>query len=186
MSENTFEKAASMVHQVDQDGMQRITELAEQQIDLEQQIKDKLAEVDELKLTLRSIQEEELPSVMQEYNMKGYELESGFKIKRETNIEAHISKKNEDEAFAWLKANRFDDIIKNQIVANFGRGDESKAEELVGELSSKGYACGVKKSVHHNTLKSFCREQIEKGVKFPADLFGIFIGEKTKITKPTK
>jgi len=52
VSENTFEKAASMVHQVDQDGMQRITELAEQQIDLEQQIKDKLAEVDELKLTL--------------------------------------------------------------------------------------------------------------------------------------
>ena len=122
MSENTFEKAATMVHEVDQDGMQRITELAQQQIDLEQQIKDKLAEVDELKYTLRSIQEEELPSVMQEYNMKGYELENGFKIKRETNIEAHISKKNEDEAFAWLKANKFDDIIKNQIVANFGRG----------------------------------------------------------------
>ena len=140
MSENTFEKAATMVHEVDQDGMQRITELARQQIDLEQQIKDKLAEVDELKYTLRSIQEEELPSVMQEYNMKGYELENGFKIKRETNIEAHISKKNEDEAFAWLKANKFDDIIKNQIVANFGRGDEAKAEELVGELSSKGYA----------------------------------------------
>ena len=64
MSENTFEKAATMVHEVDQDGMQRITELAQQQIDLEQQIKDKLAEVDELKYTLRSIQEEELPSVM--------------------------------------------------------------------------------------------------------------------------
>jgi len=186
VSENTFEKAASMVHQVDQDGMQRITQLAEEQIDLEKQIKEKLEEVNDLKYRLKNIQEDELPSVMQEYNMKGYELENGFKIKRETNIEAHISKKNEDEAYAWLKQNNFDDIIKNQIVANFGRGDESKAEQLVTELADNGYACDVKKSVHHNTLKSFCREQIEKGVKFPAELFGIFIGEKTKITKPIK
>jgi len=33
------------------------------------------------------------------------------------------------------------------------------------------------------TLKAFVKDQVEKGGAIPMDLFGIFIGEKAKITK---
>jgi hypothetical protein len=33
-----------------------------------------------------------------------------------------------------------------------------------------------------NDLKAFVREQIEKGKNVPADLFGVYIANKTKIT----
>jgi hypothetical protein len=36
------------------------------------------------------------------------------------------------------------------------------------------------------TLKAFVKDQFEQGNNVPADLFGLYIGEKTKISKAKK
>ena len=44
----------------------------------------------------------------------------------------------------------------------------------------------TKKWVEPMTLKAFVKDQIEKGSAIPMDLFGIYIGDKAKITKRRK
>ena len=50
-------------------------------------------------------------------------------------------------------------------------------------LDSMGQSYTTKESVHHATLKSFAREQMEKGTDIPVTLFGLYSGFTTKISK---
>ncbi|MEC8831477.1 MAG: hypothetical protein VX772_03885, partial [Bacteroidota bacterium] len=89
-----------------------------------------------------------------------------------------------EEAFGWLKEHGHDDIIKNEVIIRFGRGEEDKANELVKELDGKGLSPDQKRRVEPMTIKGFVREQIEKGVNLPQDKFGVYTFYDTKIIKP--
>jgi hypothetical protein len=68
----------------------------------------------------------------------------------------------------------------------FGKGEDSDAKIAVQALKDLGHEPVDKQSVHPMTLKSFIREQYESGSNFPADLFGAFVGNKTKIAPAKK
>jgi len=89
-------------------------------------------------------------------------------------------------AFKWLRHNNFDAIIKRNIILNFGKGEDQKADKVKEELMKLGYAPQDKSGVHPMTLKAFIRERIEAAQPIPQDLFQIHTGSRAKITPPAK
>ena len=74
-------------------------------------------------------------------------------------------------------------MIKNQVTANFSRGEESNATSLADDLEGSGHRVSTKKWIEPMTLKAFVREQVEQGSELPHDLFNVFIGEKATILR---
>jgi predicted secreted acid phosphatase len=69
------------------------------------------------------------------------------------------------------------------VTAKFGRGQDDIAEKVVNQLAEQGYYAEAQKKVEPPTLKAWVREQFEKGVNIPQDLFGVYAGQRATIKK---
>lgn len=164
---------------VDETSLKRVTELANQQIEAEDAVSKAETDLAQKKEALRRIQEDLLPDLMTEIGMTSFKLENGRQVTIKDGIAASISKKNQAPAFSWLRDHNLGDIIKNEIIITFGRGEVDRANKMYQNVIEAGLPCARKASVHHNTLKSVLTEQLEKGVDIPFDLFGIHEWEKS-------
>ena len=181
-----FEDAATDLKTVDEQGLSLVSKLANVQRTLEQRVTQLEDELKQAKRNLREIAEEQLPSAMAEHSISELVLEDGSRVSVGKFYSASISKDKSDEAFGWLVANDFGDLIKNQVATTFVRGQEEQAKQFADDLIHRGMAVNTKKWVEPMTLKAFVKDQFEQGNNVPADLFGLYVGEKTKITKPKK
>ena len=75
-----------------------------------------------------------------------------------------------------------DDPIVNTTTKN-ERGEDNLAKDLLAELGQRGMQTQTKTWVEPMTLKSFVKEQVEKGENLPYDLLGIFVGQRAKIRR---
>ena len=181
-----FESVADALSTLNKDGIALVSRLAEQQQLAQKQV-DLLEEnLKDAKKKLREVAEELLPEAMKENNMLDFTLLDGSKVEVSKFYGASISKGNQGEAFHWLIENGHGDLIKNQVSTNFVRGQEQDAENFADELNDRGMPVNTKKWVEPMTLKAFARDQLEKGTKIPMDVFGIYIGNKAKITRKQK
>ena len=178
-----IEDIADKLSQVSEKGLSTVSSLAQQQINLENRIKDIEKELKEQKHKLREVQEDLLPAALQEYNMTGYTMDDGSEISVKPFYNASISKDNADDAFKWLTSNGHASLIKNNISASFGRGQDNEAKSLLSELHGRGLQTTSKTWVEPMTLKAFVKEQVEKGENLPYDLLGIFVGQRANIKR---
>ncbi len=162
--------------------IRRIAELANKQLDLERSVASLEETLKAEKEKLRVVQEHDLPDALAEAGISEMKLADGSRVKAEPFVHAHISKANVDEAHAWLIDNGFGELIKREVVAKFGRGD-NKFEKAKAALIAEGIVPDTKEAVHHQRLRAFAKEQIEKGTDIPTKLFGLYSGFKTKISK---
>ena len=75
------------------------------------------------------------------------------------------------------------DVIKNMITVSFGRNEDNKAATFADLAQGQGYQPTQKLKVEPMTLKALVRERTEKGLEMPTDLFNVFAGNRTKITR---
>ena len=181
-----FESAAQELSAVDESALSQVSKLAQIQLSLEERVADLEEQLKQAKRDLKEIAEDLLPAAMSEHRFTEIKLEDGSSIGVSKFYSASIPKDRSDEAFRWLVDNDHGDLIKNQVATNFVRGQEKLADEFASELAERGMAVNTKKWVEPMTLKAFVKDQFEQGNNVPADLFGLYIGEKTKITKPKK
>jgi hypothetical protein len=144
--------------------------------DLEDLLKSKKEE-------LRRQSEEELPSMMAELGINSFELDDGSKVTVRDLYGGYISVPNRDAAYEWLRENNYDDIIKNIIAVQFGRGEDQKAEQYLKILEGHGLLPEQNTSIHPSTLKAWVKERMENGDQFPMDLFGAFVGQRAVIKR---
>lgn len=144
--------------------------------DLEDLLKSKKEE-------LRRQSEEELPSMMAELGINSFELDDGSKVTVRDLYGGYISVPNRDAAYEWLRENNYDDIIKNIIAVQFGRGEDQKAEHYLKILEGHGLLPEQNTSIHPSTLKAWVKERMENGDQFPMDLFGAFVGQRAVIKR---
>jgi len=179
-----FESVSEELSTVDETGLSQVSRLAQMQLRLQQKVALLESELKDAKKSVREIAEDQLPAAMSEHNITELKLEDGSSITVKTFYSASIPKDRSNEAFQWLVDNNFGDLIKNQVSTSFVRGQEEQAEQLANELAERQMSVNTKKWVEPMTLKAFARDQTEQGKSLPADLFGLFIGEKATITKP--
>ena len=164
-------------------GLGKISMLAEQYTDLEEDIKGVEARLKVLKEQAREIAEKQLPEAMAEVGMAKFTLTDGSEITVKPYYSAKISDEKREECFGWLHDNGHEALIKDEVVLTFNRGEHDKAEEFKAWLDEQGYDFSGKMGVHPQTLTAFVKEQVESGAEFPLELFNVYIGQIAKIKR---
>ncbi len=151
--------------------------------DLEDRIKEKDTELKKLKKDLDVVSGEVIPTMMTEMNISTLKLADGSAVEVKPIYGASISIDKKEKAFNWLRNNGLGDLIKNEITVSFGRNEDNKATAYAGLAAGQGFQPVQKLKVEPMTLKALVRERIESGQDMPSDLFNVFAGNRTKITR---
>ena len=160
---------------------------------LEDRIKEKETELKKLKKDSGIISEEVIPTMMTEMNISTLKLADGSAVEVKPIYGASLGQgrsesdsdfiKRREEAFNWLRNNGLGDLIKNEVTVSFGRNEDNKAANYAVLAQGQGYQPIQKLKVEPMTLKALVRERVESGKDMPSDLFNVFAGNRTKITR---
>ena len=151
--------------------------------DLEDQVKTEEQALKDKEKEIERISGEVIPTLLSEMGLSSLKLADGSAVDVKPYYAANISVKNREAAYNWLRENGLGDIIKNDITVSFGRGEDNKAAEYANLAKGQGFQPTQKLKVEPMTLKALVRERIEKGVEMPMDIFNVFVGNRTKLTR---
>ena len=160
-----------------------ISELAKAALLLEKDITDLEATLTEKKEQLRNLTDERLPDALKEIGMTKFQMTDGSVIEVKPFYSASIPVDRRGEAYEWLRAHGYDDIIKNTVSVQFGRGEDDAAGDLINSIRKQGLLPEQAEKIESQTLKAWVREMVEKGTEFPSELFGAYTGFKAKIKR---
>lgn len=184
MMEQDFEDTiASSVEKLDQGGAISVASLARDIRSTEAVIVDLEEVLKTTKAKLLKLTDEELPALMEEMGILSLTLDDGSVVKVTRTYGGSILVENRPKAYEWLREHGYDDIIKNTVMCQFGRGEDDRAKGFAEFAAEKGFAPEQKTEIHSQTLRAFVKERIEKGDAFPMELFGAYIGQRAIIKK---
>ena len=182
MSDINFEKDQEEVL----DRTSNITSLADQVKklrDLEDQVKADEQALKNKQREVERISGEIIPTLLSEMGLSSLKLADGSAVEVKPYYAANISVNNREAAYSWLRSNGLGDIIKNEITVSFGRNEDNKAANYANLAKGQGYQPTQKLKVEPMTLKALVRERIEAGKEMPTDIFNVFVGNRTKLTR---
>lgn len=167
---------------VSDEAISSLSELCEKKAKLLEYIAEAEEALKALKKQHAYVDEVQIPEKMQDLGVESITLNDGKKV-AVTNVYAgSVRKDSAMEAFMWLEQNGHGGIVKSEVKVNFGKGERENAVELVTNMREDyGVLAEFKQSVHPMTMKSFVREQHEKGEDLPDTLFSTHIGKKTTL-----
>lgn len=177
-----FESDAQAIA-VENNSLSAVAELGRQAILLEKDIEDLEATLAERKEALRNLTDERIPDALKEIGMAKFTMTDGSEIEVKPFYSASIPVDRRGEAYEWLRSHGYDDIIKNTVSVQFGRGEDDAAGELIDNIRKQGLLPEQAEKIESQTLKAWVREMVEKGTEFPTELFGAYTGFKAKIKR---
>jgi hypothetical protein len=132
---------------------------------------------------LLKLTDEELPSALAEVGISSFKLEDGSTVEVKQTYGASILVNNRDSAYNWLRDHGYDDIIKNTVLCQFGRGEDDQASAFAALAQQQGYVPEQKTEIHPQTLRAFVKERVENGDEFPMELFGAWVGQRAVVKR---
>jgi len=164
--------------------MAAVVDLSDTLVQLENEVTEAEEALSALKNKRKTIAEEHLPTMLETMGIDGLSLSNGKQIVLNEFVDARI--KDSEAAFDWLRATNNDSIIKNQISITLGRDQDDLAQEIKDLIEeSFSVVADRKVTIHHATLKSFCRDALdnpELAESLPREAFGIYQGKRVKVT----
>ena len=164
-------------------GLSKVSRLAEELIDRDEQVKEAEAHLKILKEQARDVAERLLPEAMAEVGMVKFVLTDGSEVTVKPYYSAKIGDDKRDECFNWLQDHGHEALIKDEVSITFNKGEHERAEEFKSQLAQQGIEYNGKMGVHSQTLTAFVREQVESGAEFPLELFNVYIGQIAKVKR---
>ena len=167
---------------VEAEGGKQLSSLIRQLNNVQSQIDDAEAHLKALKQEKQRISFEQIPALMDEMGIERVDVD-GATVSLKPFVSASIPADRKQEAFNWLREHGLDDIIKNDIVLSFGRGQDNEAGSLMAELDGRGFHPESKTHIHSMTLKAFIKERVEKGQPIDLDMFGAFVARTADVKR---
>ena len=161
--------------------LKEMSDLCAEQAAIEEEMKQLEEQLKAKAKAARKLSQEIIPAKMQELGLESLTLKDGSAVKVKQLVQASIPVRHRETAFQWLRDRGHGDLIKNQISAEFGKGEDKSAGEFIDNIKSLGYEPKQKVWVEPMTLKAFVKEQIQNGHNIPMDLFGVYVANKTNI-----
>ena len=180
LEDDIFADASSFDNVTPKEG-KRLSSLVNQLNQVTKEVQDAEDHLKILKAQKQKISFEQIPEVMDEMGIDRLDVD-GATVSLKSFVSASIPVDKKDEAYAWLRENGYDDIIKNDLTLSFGRGEDNVAKDLMFDLDQRGFHPESKTHIHSMTLKAFVKDMVEKGVKIDLDLFGAFVA-RTAVVK---
>lgn len=133
---------------------------------------------------LRNLVERDLPDAMRDIGLESFTLGDGTQVALKNEVYAGISEQHRTAALTWLRDHGYGDLIRNEVKVNFGSGEDSKASALQDFLRRNGtIEFSERSTVLPQTLKAFIKEQDQRGVAVPDDLFSVHRATVAKFAK---
>jgi hypothetical protein len=177
-------EADAQTDNMDGGKLARVSQLAQQQISLLRRLEELNAATVEATNALAEIQEHQLPDAMIDLGLKKLTLDDGSELGLAREYFPNIGGEREALAFAWLREQEHDSMIKNEFKLWFGKGEDGKALRLLELLEAEALPFNKKESIHSGTLRKFVRELAEAGTPVPDDIFHVSIINKVTVKRP--
>ena len=184
MAEKIFDEMFddTTLDKVQKGDMKTLSSLVKDLDQLTIDINEKEEELKSLKLQKHKMSTEQIPAMMDEMGVQRLDVEN-LSVSLKPLINASIPPTRRDEAYQWLRENDLDDIIKNDVIMSFGKGEDNMAGDIMYELEQRGMHPEKKTHIHSMTLKAFIRERVEKGLPIDLDLFGAYVARTADIKR---
>lgn len=174
------------------DKLEALQAKAAEMRDLEKEIEDLQATIEEKAKQVWVIAHEELPSLMMDAgvdriglpptgNLPGYDAKMTPFYR--ANIAASWDQDKRSKAFQYLESIGAGDLIKTEIGVALPREKREEAKQLMVQLAS--FSPSVKEAVHPGTLTSWLKEQLQDGQSVDLEIIGGETGTTVKL-KPRK
>ena len=183
MEQDFEETLASSVEKVDQQGLTSVAALARQIRDKEERIQSLEEKLKDEKKALLKLTDEEMPAMLAEIGISSFSLDDGSTVEVKQTYGASILVDNRPAAYEWLREHGYDDVIKNTVLCQFGRGEDDLASSFAAFAQQQGYVPQQKTEIHPQTLRAFIKERVEEGEAFPMELFGAWVGQRAVIKR---
>ncbi len=183
MEEDFEQSLSSGVEKLDQAGLQTVAELARKIRDEEEYISSLESDLKKAKKGLMKLTDEDLPTMLAEIGLSSMKLDDGSEVTVKQTYGASILVDNRPVAYEWLREKGYDDIIKNTVACQFGRGEDDKASAFKAIAEKEGHYAEQKTEIHPQTLRAFVKERVENGDDFPMELFGAYVGQRAVIKR---
>tara|TARA_Y100000289_G_C3835993_1_gene106048 strand:+ start:4 stop:561 length:558 start_codon:yes stop_codon:yes gene_type:complete len=184
MAEEIFDEMFddTTLDKVQQGDMKTLSSLVKDLDQLTMDINEKEEELKSLKLQKHLMSTEQIPAMMDEMGVQRLDVEN-LSVSLKPLINASIPPTRREEAYQWLRENDLDDIIKNDVILSFGKGEDNIAGDIMYDLEQRGMHPEKKTHIHSMTLRAFIRERVEKGLPIDLDLFGAYVARIADIKR---
>lgn len=182
--DDIFDEAGALGN-VDTETGKNLSGLVRSLRNVEQQIADTEQHLKTLKAEKHKLSVELIPSLMDEMGVERIDVD-GVTVSRKMMVHASIPVDRREDAFSWLREQGLDDIIKNDVIVSFGKGEDNIAGDVVGMLEERGFEPSTKTHIHPSTLRAFVKERVEKGKPIDLDMFGAFVANTAEIKRKAK
>lgn len=173
---------AKAFDQVSEEGTTRLSRLIRQSQHADDEIKQTEQYLKDLKAKKRTIDEEDIPSLMEELGVESLTVD-GNKVSVEKYVSARIPDDRKAEAYGFLRSIGEGDIIKNDVVVTFGMGQDNVAGAVIDDLRNQGLEPNQKTHIHPMTLRSWVKNRVESNQELDYDVFGVYVGNRAVIKK---
>jgi hypothetical protein len=132
------------------------------------------------------LEEKTLPDAMLSAGVEEFKVaNTGIKVVLSEGMSISVPKKNMPMVTAWLRANKHDDIIANEVTVPLPKGTNDRViKKLEAGIKILKLTYTREESVHSGTLKALLKEQRAKGVDIDLKLFGAWEYKKAEIILP--
>jgi len=125
---------------------------------------------------LNKIQFEDLPEMMNELDLISTEIEVDnqiFKLSKAEKYFASITRERKPFVIKWLRDNRHTGLIRNEIIAQVGKGKDNVAADVYAYIEKAGLDVTREENIHTGSFKALVKDDIEKGKAVPMEELGV-------------
>lgn len=176
--------------------MARLRNMAQAMVDKASAIAKLEEQLEQANVSYNQLASEDMPSLMTELGVDKFGLASAnvdliMQAYYKANIAADWPPEQREAAFSELERVNGQDLIKNIVTFQFGRGDHNLVRAFIDAISNLDFEAGVipdptvEMTVPWNSLTAFVRERVEAGNPPNLEKLGATVGTIVKI-KPRK
>lgn len=167
-----------------EDQLTRLGALVERQVDLEQQIADTKTELKELETQLHEIAWRAIPDLLDETGLSEVKLADGTKVQVKDVMRVSTTGQYREPINRWLTEHGYQDMIKDEVVAQFPAGEGERAAAAVRWLTGQGVSTDRKEYVNASSFKAFLKELMDAGEVVPLEELGAHVQRMATLVRP--
>lgn len=182
--------------------LRQAVHLADEMRMIDRKVEAHSKEITDLEKRRELIAADLLPNLMMSIGISNFKLDTGEIINIKDVIRGSIPSQTaidkvdgpDQEALldrrlqclSWLRLNGAESLIKNAVTVEFGKGHDKEAETAYAQFLKKGWQVKRDIAVNFQTLQSFLKEALKKGIDIPSEPFALFVGKVAELKMDKK
>jgi len=161
--------------------LERLINLVDQQLELEEIIEDMNADLKDRVKELNKVAIFDIPEIMDQLGVEEITLKNGRKVNVKESLYCSVPKKNLSEVAKILIENGYETLLKEDVVIPLDVTDKELKANVLDALARVGVNYEETFKVNTGSLKKAIKEMLEDGESIDLGMFGAYIKKESKI-----